>query len=241
MPEHRIHLPLRHASPGEQVVVTGEEAQHAVRVKRVEKGDIVGLFDGAGRIALAHVAGTGKDPRTREWTLALTLDEVRAEPPPAPRLEVWSAVPKGGRLEDMIDGLSQAGVAAWSPLRSARSVVEPTGQKLDRLSRIVVESAKQCGRAWLMEVGEGGDLAAALAAPGVIIADAAGAPYRPRAALPAVRVLIGPEGGWTPQELDHARAAGAAVASFGPHVMRIETAAVAAAAIVLDQLRRPGS
>lgn len=239
--EHRIHHPLADAAAGGQLTITGDEAQHAVRVKRVEAGSTVGIFDGAGRVATARVTRIGKDQRSREWSLTLAVERVRAEPAPAPRLEVWSAVPKGGRLEDMIDGLSQAGVAAWAPLRSSRSVAEPTGHKLDRLARIVIESAKQCGRAWLMEVGEGGDVSAAFEHAGVIIADASGPPYGPGAVPARARLLVGPEGGWTAQELEAARAAGATVASFGPHVMRIETAAVAAAAIVLDQLRRRSS
>ncbi len=224
------------------MVIAGEEAQHAARVKRCEINDLVGLLDGRGRTASGRIAAVRKDSRTKQWELDVLIDRLDEHPRARPRVEVWSAVPKGGRLDDMIDQLSQAGACGWAPLDTTRSVAEPTGHKLTRLHRIIVESAKQCGRPWLLEVGDGGSIADAMRAGVVIFADASGTSFEPSAPGPApelVRVLVGPEGGWTDEERSQARASGAILASFGPHAMRIETAAVVAAAIVLDQFRRP--
>jgi len=171
------------------------------------------------------------------------VEALQRIPPVEPRLEVWASSPKGPRLESMIDGLSQAGAAAWAPLSTQRTVVEPGAGKLDRMHRLAAEASKQAGRAWDLEILPGGDLAAALAGPAVVVAHASGGPYRPGGAA-MIRLLIGPEGGWTVDELARARAGGASVASFGPHIMRIETAAVVAAAIVLDRetrFREPGA
>src|SRR5690606_33999030 len=124
------------------------------------------------------------------------------------------------------------------PLAAARTVVEPRPGKLDRLSRVAGESAKQSGRAWLLRIGSSATLSEALsgtdAASGnlVVVADHSGDPYRATGAA-EIRLLIGPEGGFEPREIEEARAAGASIASFGPHAMRIETAAPVAAAIVL--------
>jgi 16S rRNA (uracil1498-N3)-methyltransferase len=148
-------------------------------------------------------------------------------------VEVVSAAPKGPRLGDMIDGLSQVGAASWSPLDSARGVVEPGAAKLGRLERIAAEAAKQCGRAWRLEIGAGLRFEDSLGGGNVVLADALGAPYK-ASGQGTVRVLVGPEGGWDPRELDAARRAGVRIARFGPHAMRIETATVAAAAVILD-------
>jgi 16S rRNA (uracil1498-N3)-methyltransferase len=150
---------------------------------------------------------------------------------------VWSATPKGPRAAELIEQLSQVGAAAWRPLMTERGVVDPGDVKVERLRRVALESAKQCGRAWVMEIGDPSPLDAALGAGDepVVVADAAGGRYRPAAGAASVRVLIGPEGGWSDAErVAICAAPGITFASFGPHVMRIETAAVAAAAIILD-------
>jgi 16S rRNA (uracil1498-N3)-methyltransferase len=112
--------------------------------------------------------------------------------------------------------------------------------KLDRLSRLAVESAKQCGRAWFLRIEQERTLRDALArteGTRVIVADASGvgADEIERTETAVVRVVVGPEGGWTAEELASARDAGAVVTRFGPHSMRVETAAVAAAAVVLNR------
>jgi 16S rRNA (uracil1498-N3)-methyltransferase len=140
----------------------------------------------------------------------------------------------------MVEGLSEVGAAAWIPLRAERSVVEPRMTKLDRLSRLAVESAKQCGRAWFLRIEQERTLRDALArteGTRVIVADASGvgADEIERTETAVVRVVVGPEGGWTAEELASARDAGAVVTRFGPHSMRVETAAVAAAAVVLNR------
>jgi 16S rRNA (uracil1498-N3)-methyltransferase len=135
----------------------------------------------------------------------------------------------------MIDGLSEAGAAQWRALETERGVAEAGAHKLERVERHALEASKQCGRAWVMETGPGATLAEALrGGAGVrgVVADASGGAYAARGAG-TVRVLIGPEGGWTERELAAARDAGAEVARFGPHTMRIETAAVVAAAVVI--------
>ncbi len=232
---HRIMLsdPLAtDTAPGAAVEITGDEAHHAARVKRLEPGQPLELLDGLGRVARAEVADIVKLGKKAGWALHARIVDLEHRPQPSPRLTVVSAVPKGPRLETMIDQLSQVGVAAWAPLHCTRSVVDPRGGKLDRLSRVTLEAAKQSGRAWAMTVERGTSFKEAVG-PGVIIADASGEPYQPTGAAD-LTLLVGPEGGWTDAEIDQARAAGAVIAGFGRHVMRIETATIAAAGIVLD-------
>jgi len=133
----------------------------------------------------------------------------------------------------MIDGLSQVGAASWSMLESERSVTEPREGKMERLERTAMEASKQCGRAWRLEIGGVMKFAEAVRMEGVVVADVSGSAYE-RSGADVVRLLVGPEGGWAPEELQLARARGAAVCRFGPHVMRIETAAVVAAGIIMS-------
>lgn len=227
---HRIFIPDPAALRPGEVVIGGDEARHAARVKRLEAGDPVEVLDGAGQVASGAVQGVEK--HRDQWRVRVVIREIRRVEAVRPRLEVFAPAPKGPRLEAMIDGLCQAGAAAWRPLVTARTVVEPREGKLERIARVAAEASKQCARAWALEVGEPVALADAVSA-GAVVADGSGETYRP-CGLPVIRLLIGPEGGWDGRELEAIRAAGARLARFGPHVMRVETAAVVGAAIVLD-------
>lgn len=261
---HRVYVDFAVAglSPGESVAIVGDEAGHALRVKRVRDGERITLIDGRGGIAEGVVArdvsaarSNSGSPRGKAGgrsspsdTLHIVVDQARTADRPAPWLEILTATPKGGRADEMIDQLSQAGAAAWGALATEHGVVDPRDTKLARLERIARESSKQCGRAWIMEVRGKMPLAEALrfslpidshpsTLPGsvrreIVIADASGAPYTPSGAA-AIRVLVGPEGGFTSAELETARSAGARIARFGPHIMRIETAAVVAAGVIM--------
>lgn len=233
MARHTIYLDNAEFR-GDEVVISGDEARHAVRVKRVRSGDNLRLVDGCGTVMTTEVLDAGRD-------LVLKLLETRRVPRPTPRLEVWSATPKGARLDRMVDGLCQVGAASWIPTTFGRSVVDPRSTKLERLERIVTEAVKQCGRPWLMEIGGRSTFADAIDAPSevaVVVADASGDAPMPQAGK-EIRLLIGPEGGLTDQEISHARDAGAQICRFGSHTMRTEVAAMVAAAILLAHQSQP--
>lgn len=239
---HRAYLPTLDRTPGTLVELTGEEAHHAARVKRLAPGDSLDVFDARGRSAHATIESIHKAPRRDApdpWIVRLRLGPVTLATPVRPALEVCAAPPKGERLEWMIDQLSQVGAAIWRPLVAERTVVEPREGKLARLERAAIEAAKQSGRAWALDIAPPIDFADALIGPGVILADASGPRWAPSdfgPCPPELRLLIGPEGGWTPAEIARARSSGVVIASFGSAIMRIETAAVAAAALVLHAL-----
>lgn len=209
------------------LLIEGEEARHALRVKRLREGEPVRVLNGRGLIIDAVVTGTG-------GSLSLAVRARRTAPEISPRLDVWSATPKGPRIAELVEGLAQVGAASWTPMQTRLGVVDPRESKLARLERIVIESCKQCGRAWLMNIGEKRRFEDSLApGPTVVLADARGRPYS-RTGASSIRLLIGPEGGFVPEEIAAAERAGAIIARFGPHAMRIETAAIAATAIVLS-------
>ncbi|MFN0133131.1 MAG: RsmE family RNA methyltransferase [Phycisphaerales bacterium] len=237
---HRLYPDLSAPlAPGE-ITITGDEAHHAARVRRLAQGDAVDLLDGEGGVARARIVSLGKTGRDG-WQLVVAVESVARAEPVRPIVNVASAMPKGPRLAELIDGLSQAGAAAWRPLLTDRGERERC--PVERLERVAREASKQSGRAWTMRIEPPITFEESLRATGVIVADASGEPYTrarpPGSFSPApgsddLRLLIGAEGGWTADELRRARAAGARVCRFGPHVMRIETAAVVACAIMLD-------
>lgn len=238
--QSRINAGTGHTpgAPSEQPVrllVGGDEAKHAIRVKRLEAGDSIRLVDGRGAAAEAKITDTRKERRTGEWVLEAELSRVEVLPEHAPRLHVLAGAPKGDAIEQMIDGLSQVGAASWAPLISLRSVVEPREGKLRRLERVAEEALKQCGRDRLLAIGDNTSLDEALARGGTIVAaDGSGERYT-RTGAPEITLLIGPEGGWDTRELAKMKAAGVRVANFGPHIMRIETAAIVCAAMVVAE------
>ena len=230
---HRVFL--RDAEPDTDGVLTvvGDEARHALRVKRLGPGDPLELLDGEGAVHSARVEAFDKHGRG-EWTMRVRVERTERRPPTVPAIHAVVAAPKGPHLDGLISQLSQVGAASWSPLRCERSVSEPGVKRLDRLRRIAEESSKQCGRAWALRVGSLTTFDDALA-PGatIVMADPDAGVYRPTRS-PEIRLLVGPEGGWSEHELERARGAGVQVARFGSHAMRLETAAVVAAAIILE-------
>jgi len=226
---------------GGTLEIAGEEAKHAVRTKRLGEGDPVELLTGQGHVATARITTISKRPKSAggDWAMSLFIEQTRTEPRTTPQIHIRSGVPKGPRLEALIEDISQAGAASWGPLETKRSVVDPRPGKLARMERVAAEAAKQSGRPWLLEIQPSQALASALeptSAP-FVIAEASAPPYQP-AGAESLTLLVGPEGGFEDGEIEQAVAAGARPASFGPHVMRIETACTVACAILLDSERR---
>lgn len=230
MPAHRFRTQSLAGLAGRTLTIDGEEARHGVRVKRLRVGEMVELLDGQGSIARGRVESLSP----REPAVAVTVERVETIERERPVLHVMTGVPTGVLAEGMIAGLSQVGAASWRPLRCERSERSGRSLRAERLLRIAAESSKQCGRAWDLEIGPEIRLAEALLRENVVLADRGGERYEGVGA-DEITLLIGPEGGWSADEIEAARSAGAAIASFGRHVMRIETAAVAAASVMLHK------
>jgi len=205
----------------------GDEAHHLLRVRRGRVGDVVQVFNGAGLRADAEVLETGK--RTARLGLSNFLQS-----PPSKGLVLGSAPPKRERLLWMIEKCTELGVKSWTPIVSERTVVHPGDAKIDKLRRKVVEACKQCGRDDLMEIYDPTILFEFLAskaknAVGCVL-DPSGDPVigaRPD------WICVGPEGGWTTAELRSVADHGWQLRALPGHVLRIETACLAAATLRL--------
>ena len=232
MPD-RYHLPDGFTTS--PVSLTGGEFHHLAHVMRRRVGDEVELFDGNGRKVTATITEIAKKTATLEW------EQVDVIPPDATfSLTLAVCTPKGDRFRWLVEKAAELGVRRLFPLITQRSVVNPGRSKLEKARQWAIEAAKQCGSAYLLEIGEPVELVAFLNGEGTadvtLIAEPDGQPIGdPIESLhsPAdVAVLIGPEGGWTPAECEAAIDAGAKPVSLGKTILRTETAAVAVAAFL---------
>lgn len=209
------------------------ESHHARNVLRLSAGASIELFDGSGGVATAVI------DHYESNRVMCRITDSRVDPPITPQLVVASAVPKGPRADAMVDQLSQLGVDRFIPLHTEHSVAVPKPAKVEKFARAVVESAKQCGRSWLMRVEQPSRPASVWAEAAhdlKLIAAPGGDPLPDLAerlsSCQSVLVLIGPEGGWSVDELRDAADAGCLNWPIAPHILRIETAAASAASIL---------
>lgn len=206
-------------------VLDPEDAHHAQRVLRLRRGEELTVGDGRGswrRVAFAPEL--------------VPVDDIVSEPAPDPALTVAFALVKGTKPEFVVQKLTEVGVDRIVPFEAERSVVRWDRDKRDRAVlkwRIVArEAAMQSRRAWLPEVQPVTTAREVLGPLGAVRADMGGRPI----GVDDHVVAIGPEGGWSPSEVDLSPDA----VVLGPHVLRAETAAVVAGALLAGR-RIPAS
>ncbi len=237
---------LEGAAAGATVTLTGSEARHAAAAMRLAPGESVLVADGSGRRGHGTVLAASPD------AVDVRLDEVDEEPDPAPRLVLVQALAKGDRDLMAIQAAVELGVHAVVPWEAERSIVRWKGPKAAKARQKWADTAhaaaKQARRARVPEVREpvSGTGAASLAREGRVLlvlhedaADGLGAlPEAAWAGAEEIAVLVGPEGGISPAELDACRDAGAHPVRLGPHVLRASTAGPAALAVLEHRLGR---
>jgi 16S rRNA (uracil1498-N3)-methyltransferase len=225
----RLLVPELHVG---RVALPGDQAHHARDVLRLGVGDAVELFTATGR------TGAG-----------LIVEGLA--------LMIASAVPKGARGDWMIEKLSELGVARFVPLMTARSVVHPEGRnKIERWQRLAAESAKQSHRSGVMRIEPLtalDEVLKGLSGPAAYLSTAApaatvplstwfagrttgkpeGMPVPPGAEhSQSLTLLVGPEGGWSEEEMGRFAERHLTPLTLGRTILRVETAAIAAAAVV---------
>ncbi len=237
-----LHDRLAGVATGDPVTLEGDEARHAVVVRRIRVGEQVALTDGAGTTVVGPVASSDKT------SLSITAASVRTEEPELPRVVVVQAIPKGDRGELAVEMLTEVGVDVIVPWAAARSVAvwrgERAAKSLTKWRATARESAKQARRSWFPEVTEMArteDVAAMLADASVpvVLHEAASGPIAdiPVPGRGEIVVVVGPEGGLADDELATFAAAGAEPVRLGSSVLRTSTAGVAAVAALLARSR----
>jgi 16S rRNA (uracil1498-N3)-methyltransferase len=242
------HVYCPHLQTG-QVVLDDTEARHALRSRRLRSGDMLTLFDGRGRFARATIQASGSpkaappptsSDRRHLRQATVTVETIETQPAPARTLTLIVAGCKGPRLNWLIEKCTELGVTRIVLARFARSIVRIGEHRRQKLRRTAIEACKQSGRLWLPEIEVAPQLKAAVAGAAdhaLLVAhpDEDAVPIgvwlqQNPTATRALAAVIGPEGGFTVDELALLRAAGAQVVRLGDHTLRVETAAIAVAA-----------
>lgn len=216
-----VHVP--ELAEEARIALPPEEIRHVV-ARRLREGDELVAFDGAGAIATARIE------RFSKRKVEIRLGGVEREAPAPMRFGLASAIPKGERLAAMLPMLIQLGLEVWQPLILAESVVRSLDPEGARLQRIGIEGCKVARRPWRMQIRPPISLEEFLAdhISGATLFHGDRLGTRGSLDPAPAWVVIGPEAGFSEGERRALAAAGAQPRCFGPHNLRIETAAVAA-------------
>jgi 16S rRNA (uracil1498-N3)-methyltransferase len=220
----------------ENVTISGQEARHIQRALRLGVGDNIDLFDGTGREYHGQITR-----RDRQGVAVRVIEATMPERESPLRVVMGQSLVKGDKMDLIIQRITELGVSTLIPFVSHRSVPSLEGEKaerrLARWTQIAVESSKQCGRVIPMKVETVRQFSDVLwLAPAqsskIILWERASeklrslfrVPYRPNERSPAVYCLVGPEGGFSDQEIRKAEEAQFLAVNLGPRILRVETA-----------------
>ena len=205
----------------EHPVLSDDDAHHLRRVLRLRDGDDLTVADGAGSWRACRF-GDALEP----------VGDIVTVAPPDPALTLAVALTKGAKPELAVQKATELGMDRIVLFTSERSIPRwddaRTAKQLDRLRRVAREASMQCRRVRIPSVEGLLDVAKTRALPGAALADMGATPYAGE-----TTILVGPEGGWTAEERVDLPAVG-----LGPHVLRAETAAIAAATLMAAHHRR---
>jgi 16S rRNA (uracil1498-N3)-methyltransferase len=220
---------------GEHATLDGPEAHHLLNVMRASPGDSVILFDDSGAEFSAVVEQLKRSEAELRITERREINRELIFP-----LTMGVALPKGDRQKWLVEKLTELGVTTLVPLITERSVAVPSEHALERLRRAVIEAAKQCGRNRLLQISSAQPwkrwLDDTCGLPNLsqsyrLVAHPSGLPLSEIAPTQSApfQIAVGPEGGFTDDEIAAATAAGWQTVSLGPRIQRVETAAIAIA------------
>jgi 16S rRNA (uracil1498-N3)-methyltransferase len=235
---HRFYLPPA-STRGDSLRLDGREAHHALHVLRLQRGDLVTVLDGVGNEFLCAVENSSR----HALTLSVSLKNFT---PPLPcSITLLQAVPKGKIIESIIQKAVELGARRIVPLLTEHVVTRldnrDAADKRTKWQQVAIEAIKQCGATWLPEIETPATIGQFLARKEKFDLSLVGSLQKecrhPRECLrrfhekhgrspQSVGVWIGPEGDFTPEELDAIQASGALPISLGRLVLRVETAAI---------------
>jgi 16S rRNA (uracil1498-N3)-methyltransferase len=199
------------------------EAHHVRKVLRGRDGDALEVVDASRRLFVAELRGG------REATVLEALEAPREEG----EISLYQAVPKGGRMDLVVEKTTEVGVTRIVPLVTERGIVEPGSGKVERWRRVAAAAARQSLRMGVPEVLEPMPFAEALGQAGeagVLLHNDTGLGTLEDVVGSPVGLFVGPEGGWSEEEVGLAMEAGLALAQLGPYRLRSETAGMVAVA-----------
>lgn len=208
--------------------LSGDEAKHLAQVLRIQPEQWITVFDGLGNYAEAKVISVSKQ------RVDLMLDLAESKETPLPEITLAQAIPKGKNMDWIVQKAVELGVSRIQPLVTRHTIVSPGEEKAEKWRRTALEACKQCAQFTIPVIGEPLAFSDWIASPDEselkVIASLAEDPRNFRETLSAhpdlgsITILIGPEGDFSPEEMDIALAAGFIPVTLGDLVLRVETA-----------------
>ena len=225
---------------GEEIILPASESTHLARVLRIKEGDPVEVLDGRGGRFAAQCLQVSRSRVT------VHIKEVHQDAAQAPAIRMAIALGKGNKWDDLIRPLTELGVSVLTPLLTERTEGSVSSSKLqdkkERWQKLAQEACKQSGNTWMPKFDD----------PIIFTEFVSGIAHKddcwmtslsphttsfaPKRNAERISLFVGPEGGWSLQEEEIAQAAGVNSFSLGPHVLRLETAAVSALAVARQYL-----
>jgi len=226
---------------GKKIYAEGEVGHHIIDVMRLGEGDSVTVFDGTGKEYKGTIASTGNK------RVVIDILEINTtEKDSIVNISLAQAIPKKDKMDMIIQKATELGAVEILPFESSRTIVRARGErrqrKIERWRKIALEASKQCGRAELPKVADvvrfeavlgllpEYDLAVmpCLSGESIPLKSALRNVNKPKKVL----AIIGPEGGFTEDEIEKAGGKGAVLVSLGGLVLRSDTAAIATLSIL---------
>lgn len=222
----------------EIVTLPSEESHHLARVLRVQIGQEITLFDGQGSVAEAVIESVGKS------AIEVRVSKRWKVPPPAVQIDLIQAVPKPDRWELVLQKAVELGVSNILPILTQRTEFKPNEKKMARWQKIVLNAAQQCEVRWLpalQPLKKMDEVLSSLSDYDLVLVGSlypGTKPFRqiPMTGITKVALLIGPEGDFTPEEVEAAVEAGAVPVSFGDRILRTETASIFGLSVLAYEL-----
>jgi 16S rRNA (uracil1498-N3)-methyltransferase len=244
VPARRFYVRHRHAA-AQTVTIEGGDAHKIVHVLRLRTGDSIEVVDSAAQLFAASLQIEDERVRARLETLLASAPEEPAV------IDVAQGIPKGAKMDYVVEKLGELGVHRLYPLVSERTIADAGTAKVHRWQRLAQAASTQSGRRDVLAVEEPVSIRELYERMDeydlVLFPWEAVVPEPPARRLPGlvagarrILVVIGPEGGFSHAEAEAARAAGAQLLSLGPRILRTETAALVAVSLLWYELGRHG-
>ena len=221
--------------------ITGSEHHHLRNVLRTKPGETVRIIDGKGNVYTAQILGTHDDRVSSE--ARILSHEFHAGVPP--KLTLFQGLPKSDKMELILQKTTELGVTRIVPLHSEYALQKPSQNRYERWGRVLISATKQSERAWLPELCGAQDFNTALAQLDTFSRCLLLSPdrdqelgvqhiqrvLRERPRPDSVALFVGPEGGFSDQEVTRAIESGCTPVTLGRNILRTETAAIVAVAV----------
>lgn len=218
--------------------VRGSEQHHLRNVLRITPGEIIRIIDGQGNVYTAEILDT---PTNRSASIA-RIQTHAFHAIPSPTLALFQGLPKNDKMEIILQKTTELGVTQIVPLHSERTLQKPSQNRYERWHRVVISATKQCKRAWLPELCNTQQFEASLAELKKFSLRLLLSPHTEEQHIKAVlretpdpnaiALFVGPEGGFSDQEVTAAVESGCVPVTLGRNILRTETAAITAVAVI---------